>query len=109
MEEARAIAKYVRISSLKVKKVADLVQGKNAKEAMNVLTFVRGKGSEKVREVLKSAMTNARNNSSLDPESFRVKALIGKGSTFKKTRPRARGRADLVKRRTSHITIILES
>jgi len=109
MEEARAIAKYVRISSLKVKKAADLVQGKNAKEAMNVLTFVRGKGSEKVREVLKSAMTNARNNSSLDPESFRVKALIGKGSTFKRTRPRARGRADLVRRRTSHITIILES
>jgi len=109
MEEARATGKYMRISPFKVKKVIDLVQGKNAKEAMDILVFTKGKGGEKVREVLKSAIANARNTSSLAPESLRVKALVGKGPTLKRIRPRARGRADLVRRRTSHITIILES
>ena len=110
MEEARATGKYIRISPLKVKKAADLVQGKKVKEAIDILTFAKGKGVEKVRDVLKSAMANTENISSSDmAETFRIKVLIGKGPVFKRIRPRARGRADLVRKRTSHITIILES
>jgi len=108
--EVRAVGKYIRVSPLKLKKVADLVQGKPVEEAMNILNFIQKKNAREMTKVLKSALANARNNFGLDSSALYVKnAIINKGPVFKRVRPRARGRADLIRKRTSHITIVLES
>ncbi|MFQ6066475.1 MAG: 50S ribosomal protein L22 [bacterium] len=107
--EVKAVAKYIRVSPLKVKKVTDLIQGKPAVEAVQILNFTRKGGVGEVAKVLKSALANAKNNFELSSDTLYVKkALVGKGATLKRTKPRARGRADLMRRRSSHITIVLE-
>ncbi len=107
--EVKAVAKYIRVSPLKVKEVTDLIQGKTALEAVQILSFTRKGTVREVTKVLKSALANAKNNFGLNSESLHVKkALVGKGPILKRMRPRARGRADLMRRRSSHITIILE-
>ena len=107
--EVKAVAKYIRVSPLKVKKVTDLIQGKPVAEAVEILNFTRKGRVIEVAKVLKSALANAKNNFGLDSDSLYVKnALVGKGPTLKRMKPRARGRADLMRRRSSHITIILE-
>jgi len=107
--EVKATAKYVRVSPFKIKKIVDLIQGKQVEKARSILDFVTKKNARVVEKVLNSALSNAKNNFGLTPDTLYVKkALVNKGSTFKRTKPRARGRADLVRRRTSHITVILE-
>jgi len=106
--EVRAIAKYIRVSPEKVRKVTSLIQGKQIGEAMEILDFVHSGNAQKVKKVLKSAMSNAQNNFGLSSNILYVKrAFVDKGPVSKRTKPRARGRADLIKKRTSHITIIL--
>jgi large subunit ribosomal protein L22 len=107
--ESKAILKYARISPRKVRRVAGLIKGKNAGEAMINLGFLPHKGSKMLAKILKSAMANAEQKKVADPESMKVsKVFIDQGPTMKRMRPRAMGRADVIRKRMSHITLVLE-
>jgi large subunit ribosomal protein L22 len=107
---ARAVARNVRISPMKARRVVDLVRGLPAQEALTVLKFAPQAASETVYKVLASAIANAENNERLDPESLLVRAAyVDEGPTFKRFRPRAQGRAYRIRKRTCHITIEVES
>jgi large subunit ribosomal protein L22 len=107
---ARAIARYVRVSPMKARRVVNLVRGLPAKEALTVLQFAPQSASEPVYKVLASAIANAENNERLDPDSLLVsEAYVDEGPTLKRFRPRAQGRAFRIRKRTCHITIAVES
>jgi len=107
---ARAVARYVRISPTKARRVVNLVRGLPAQEALTVLKFAPQAASQTVYKVLASAIANAENNERLDPESLLVRAAyVDEGPTFKRYRPRAQGRAYRIRKRTCHITIEVES
>jgi large subunit ribosomal protein L22 len=107
---ARAVARHVRISPMKARRVVDLVRGLPAKEALTVLQFAPQAASEQVYKVLASAVANAENNERLDPDSLLVRAAyVDEGPTLKRFRPRAQGRAYRIRKRTCHITIEVES
>jgi len=107
---ARAVARYVRTSPMKARRVIDLVRGLPAKEALTVLKFAPQAASEPVYKVLASAIANAENNERLDPDSLLVReAYVDEGPTLRRFRPRAQGRAYRIRKRTCHITIALES
>src|SRR6478609_8384602 len=107
---ARAVARHVRISPMKARRVVDLVRGLPAKEALTVLKFAPQAASETVYKVLASAVANAENNERLDPDSLLVRAAyVDEGPTLKRFRPRAQGRAYRIRKRTCHITIEVES
>jgi len=107
---ARAVARHVRISPMKARRVVDLVRGMPAKQALTVLQFAPQAASEQVYKVLASAMANAENNERLDPDSLLVRAAyVDEGPTMKRFRPRAQGRAYRIRKRTCHITIEVES
>ena len=107
--ESKAILKYARISPRKVRRVTDLIKGKNAGDAMINLGFLPHRGSDMVAKILKSAMANAEQKKVADPESMKIsKVFIDPGPTMKRMRPRAQGRADVIRKRTSHITLVLE-
>ena len=108
--EVRAVGKYIRISPFKAQKVAELIRGKTVEEALNILKLTPKKASGIIEKILNSAIANAENNFDLSRDSLFVKiAQVDKGPTLKRIKPRARGRADLMRRRTSHITIVLDS
>ena len=107
---ARAVARHVRISPMKARRVVNLVRGLPAKEALTVLQFAPQAASEQVYKVLASAIANAENNERLDPDALLVsEAFVDEGPTMKRFRPRAQGRAYRIRKRTCHITIALES
>jgi large subunit ribosomal protein L22 len=107
---ARAVARHVRISPMKARRVVDLVRGLPAKDALTVLRFAPQAASEQVYKVLASAVANAENNERLDPDSLLVRAAyVDEGPTLKRFRPRAQGRAYRIRKRTCHITIEVES
>jgi large subunit ribosomal protein L22 len=107
--ESKAILKYARIAPRKVRRVTDLIKGKKAGDAMINLDFLPHKGSKIVSKILKSAMANAEQKKVADPESMKIsKVFVNQGPTMKRMTPRAMGRADVIKKRTSHITVILE-
>ncbi len=107
--ESKAILKYARISPRKVRRVTDLLKGKKAGDALVNLGFLPHKGSKIVAKVLKSAMANAEQKKVADPESMKImNILVDQGPTMKRMMPRAMGRADMIKKRTSHITLLLE-
>jgi large subunit ribosomal protein L22 len=107
---ARAVARHVRITPMKARRVVDLVRGMPAREALTVLKFAPQAASEAVYKVLASAMANAENNERLDPDSLLVRAaFVDEGPTLKRFRPRAQGRAYRIRKRTCHITIEVES
>jgi large subunit ribosomal protein L22 len=107
---ARATARYVRMTPMKVRRVVDLIRGMEAREAMSVLQFAPQAASEPVAKVLASAVANAEHNHQLDPESLIVSvAYVDEGPTLKRFRPRAQGRAYRINKRTSHITVEVES
>src|SRR5258706_3395011 len=107
---ARAVAKHVRISATKARRVVNLVRGMPAKDALTVLQFATQAASEPVYKVLASAIANAENNERLDPDSLLVaEAYVDEGPRLKRFRPRAQGRAYRIRKRTSHITIVVES
>jgi large subunit ribosomal protein L22 len=100
----------VRVSPSKARRVINLIRGLPAREALTVLQFAPQAASEPVYKVLASAMANAENNERLDPDSLLVsEAYVDEGPTFKRFRPRAQGRAYRIRKRTSHITVVLES
>jgi large subunit ribosomal protein L22 len=107
---ARAVARHVRVTPMKARRVINLVRGLPAKEALAVLQFAPQAASEPVYKVLASAIANAENNERLDPDSLLVsEAYVDEGPTLKRFRPRAQGRAYRIRKRSCHITIAVES
>ena len=103
---AVAIAKNIRISPLKVRRVIDLIRGKGYEEAVAILSFTPNAAAEPIRKVLQSAAANAENNLSLDAERLFVQScFVDVGFSFKRMHPTTMGRARVIKRRTSHITV----
>ena len=108
--EARAQARYVRVTPQKARRVVDLIRGMQAAEAQSLLKFAPQAASEPIGKVLDSAIANATNNLNLDPASLVIsQAYIDEGPTMKRFRPRAQGRAYRIRKRTSHITVVVES
>ncbi len=108
MSEARAVAKYIRISPRKVRDVVDLIRGKKVGEALAILKFTPKRASTAVVKVVKSAAANAEHNLEMSKDDlFIAEAYVDQGPTLKRFSPRAMGRADLMKRRTSHITVVV--
>jgi large subunit ribosomal protein L22 len=109
--EARATARYIRVTPMKARRVVDLVRGMNATEAQAVLRFAPQAASVPVGKVLDSAIANAVHNyNHNNVESLYVaEAYVDEGPTLKRFRPRAQGRAYRIRKRTSHITLILAS
>ncbi|CCO25258.1 50S ribosomal protein L22 [Maridesulfovibrio hydrothermalis] len=107
--EARAIAKYMRISPRKVRLVAENIKGKPVEEALNILKFTPKKGAEMLSKVLYSAVANAEQIPGVDVDSLRVDTVkIDGGPTWKRIQPRAMGRAYRILKRTSHITVVVK-
>jgi len=107
--QSKAILKYARVSPRKVRRVTNLIKGKRAGDALLSLGFLPHKGGKLVSKVLKSAMANAEQKKVADPESMKIsRALVDQGPTMKRMMPRAMGRADVIKKRTCHITLVLE-
>lgn len=107
--EAKAVAKYVRISPQKARLVVDLVRGKKVEEAQKTLLFTRKVAAGMVGKVLKSALANATQNPNIDEKILYVKEIyVDQGPSLKRFRARAQGRAAGIKKRTSHITVILD-
>ena len=111
-ENPRAVARarFVRVTPMKARRVVELIKGRSASEALAVLQFAPQAASGPVSKVLASAMANAENNLDLDPDTLWIsKAYVDEGPTLKRFRPRAQGRAYRIRKRTSHITIEVES
>jgi len=107
--EARAVAKYIRMSPRKARLVMDQIRGKDAREALAILKYVPNRPAEPIYKVLHSAMANAENNFEMIRDKLYVwQAFIDQGPPLKRFRPRARGMASRIRRPTSHITIILK-
>jgi len=106
--EARAEAKYLRLSPRKVQLVVRMIRGRPVKEAEALLRFAPSRAARAVQKVLKSAVANAENNLELDRDTLKVsRAYVDEGPSTKRVQPRARGRADIVTRRSSHVTVIV--
>jgi large subunit ribosomal protein L22 len=107
---AVAKARFVRISPTKARRVIDLVRGKSVTDALDILRWAPQDASEPVAKVIASAAANAQNNEGLDPSTLVVATIHADGGpTAKRIRPRAQGRAFRIRKRTSHITVIVES
>ena len=107
---AVAIARFVRVSPTKARRVIDLVRGKSVSEALDILRWAPQAASVPVAKVIASAAANAQNNNGLDPATLVVATVYADdGPTAKRIRPRAQGRAFRIRRRTSHITVVVES
>lgn len=106
--EAKAVAKYIRISPQKVRLVVDLIRGKRIGEAQTILKFTTKYAALSVQKVLSSAIANARQNAHIDENVLYVKEVfVDQGPSLKRWRARAQGRAASIKKRMSHITVIL--
>ena len=109
VKEARATLKFARISARKVKIVADLVRGKDVDEALAIMKFTPKASSEVLEKLLKPAIANAENNHDMKHENLYVAEIFAnQGPTLKRIRPAAKGSAVRIRKRTSHITIVLK-
>jgi large subunit ribosomal protein L22 len=107
---AVATARFVRVSPTKARRVINLVRGKSVSEALDILRWAPQAASLPVAKVIASAAANAQNNNGLDPATLVVASVhADDGPTAKRIRPRAQGRAFRIRRRTSHITVVVES
>ena len=106
--EAKAIAKTVRIAPRKARLVIDLIRNKSVVEADHILNNLNKEAARIIHKVLKSAVANAENNLGLDKENLYVKeAYVNEGQTMKRARMGSRGHVDPIKKRTSHITVVV--
>lgn len=104
--QTQAVLKFVRLSPLKGRLVADLVRGRKVDEALNILKFSNQRAAGIIKKVLDSAIANAENNDGADVDELKIREIfVDEGPTMKRIRPRAKGRADRILKRTSHITI----
>jgi len=107
---AVAKARFVRVSPRKARRVIDLVRGRSVADALDILRWAPQAASEPVAKVIASAAANAQNNNGLDPATLVVASVYAdEGPTAKRIRPRAQGRAFRIRKRTSHITVVVES
>lgn len=107
--KAEATLKYARISSRKVKIVADLIKGKDVDEALAIVKYTPKASSEIIEKLLKSAIANAENNHNMTHEKLYISEIYAnQGPTLKRIRPAAKGSAVRIRKRTSHITIVLK-
>jgi large subunit ribosomal protein L22 len=104
--ETQAVLRGARLSAQKGRLIADMVRGKSVAEALDILTFSPKKGADLVKKVLESAIANAEHNNGADVDELKVTTIfVDEGMTMKRIRPRAKGRADRILKRTSHITV----
>ncbi len=104
--QVSATAKRLRVPPQKARLVVDLVRGKPVGEALDILTFSPHKSAGLVRKVVESAIANAENNQGADIDELKISEIfVNEGLTMKRIRPRAKGRADRIFKRTSHITV----
>jgi large subunit ribosomal protein L22 len=105
-KEVKAIAKYIRMSPLKVRRVLDQIRGRSYREALIILEFMPYKACEEIVKVLRSAVANAEHNNGMDPAKLVVStAFADGGPVLKRFRPRAQGRAYQIRKPTCHITV----
>ena len=108
--EVKAQARFVRVTPFKARRVVDLIRGLHVDEARRVLDFTQRSATVPVRKVLDSAVANAENNHQLLADDLVVsRAFVDEGPTLKRFRPRALGRAYRIRKRTSHITVIVDT
>ncbi len=106
---AKASARYVRMSPRKVRQVVDLIRNKDIGEALAILQLTPRASSQVIEKLVKSAVANGENNFDMDPDSLYIaECYVDQGPTLKRIRPRARGMADRIAKRTSHITVVLK-
>lgn len=107
--EAKAVAKYLKMSSSKIKPVADLIRGKDLEDALTILKFTPGKGAELVEKLVESAAANAENNHDMDRSKLYVAEIYAnQGPTMKRWKARAQGRAGMILKRSSHVGVTLK-
>jgi len=107
--EVKARLKFVRVSPRKAQLVADLVRGKGSEEALNILTFTKKSAAKIIIKLLKSAIANATQKKNIDIDRLYIKKItVDQGPTMKRFQPRALGRATTIRKRTSHIDIVLD-
>ena len=113
--EAKASARFVRVTPMKARRVVNLIRGKQAEEALAILKFAPQAASEPVYKIVASAVANARQKATQqglpfrEEELFISEAFVNEGPTMKRIQPRAQGRAYRINKRTSHITVVVES
>lgn len=106
--EAKAKARYLRLTPRKARLVADLIRNKSVEQALNILRFTNKKAATPMEKVLKSAIANAVNNFNMDEENLYVSGIwVDAGPLIKRMKPRAMGRADIIHKKTSHITVVV--
>ncbi len=106
--EAKAVAKFIRISPTKVRQVADLIRGKDVREALAILRYTPKGAALPISKLVKSAVANAEHNYEMNSDALYIsKIYVDQGPTLKRYKPRAMGRADRIRKRTSHITVIV--
>jgi len=104
--ETQAVLRGARLSAQKGRLIAGLIRGKSVAEALDILTFSPKKGAGIVKKILESAVANAEHNNGADVDELSVTTVfVDEGTTMKRIRPRAKGRADRILKRTSHITV----
>ncbi len=107
--EARAILRFIRVSPRRVRLVVDQIRGKEVEKALDILKFTPKRSAAIVAKVLKSAIANAENTQNVDVDRLYVKrALVDEGGMWKRFMPRAMGRATRVRKRLSHITVVID-
>ena len=104
--KSRAIGKRIRMSAQKVRRIADLVRGKAVADALDLLSFEAQQPAAVVKKVLESAIANAENNEGADVDELKVvEIFVNEGMTMKRIKPRAKGRADRILKRSCHISV----
>lgn len=99
---------YARTSAQKARLVADLVRGKRVAQALEILTYTNKKAADLTKKVVESAIANAEHNAGADIDELKItKIYVDEGPSMKRTLPRAKGRADRILKRTSHITVVV--
>jgi len=106
--EARAIARYIRVSPRKARLLIDAIRGKDVDEALRIVQLSTKKAARPIRKTLESAIANAENNFDVNVDDLYVKTVtVDMGRSLRRLRPRAYGRADIIRRPTSHITVVV--
>lgn len=107
--EVRARLRFARLAPRKARLVADLIRGKGSEEAINILSFTKKAASRVILKLLRSAIANAQQKKTIDLDRLYIKRItVDQGPTWKRYIPRALGRATMIRKRTSHITIVLD-
>ena len=107
--ESMAVASYIRISPRKVRLIMNEIRGRRVEEALNQLSFAPQKGASILKKLINSAVANAEQNYEMDVDKLYIKRVFAdEGPTLKRFRPRAMGRAARIRKRTSHLTVVLD-